>query len=187
MICITGAVHRSFNFPADLPTACAYFRDFSRLVRFLPHIELARTHGPHQFRVLYHTLELGVYRVRIYCDIETQFEARQRVLHVRSLTGPKPVRPRVTLTSLTAQGNYTSHSSFNAQGRHTRVEYQLALHAELPKPLGLQLIPDRVVEKIAEGITVRRIREIADGFITRAIWEFERGGRERRQRNTGSA
>ncbi len=138
MIRIAGSVHRSFLFPADLPTACAYFGDFNHIARYLPHIGLVKAYAPNHFRMLYHTTELGVYRVRIYCDLEARFDEKKHVLRVAPLDGHPPVKSRVTINSLTSQGTYTSESVFRAGGGRTRVDYHLVLKARLPKPLGLK-------------------------------------------------
>lgn len=179
MIAIRGAVHRSFTFPADLPAAHAYFGDFRRILNLLPHIRLVKTHGPGQFRVLYRTVEVGVYDVRIYCDLHARLDRARSVLRVAPLTGIPPVKPRVTLTSLTAQGVYQSTSSFLDGGSSTQVEYHLELNAHLPKPIGLNLISDRVLERIAHSIVMWRIHEIADGFVERSIDDFRKTRRRR--------
>ncbi len=184
MIAIQGAVHRSFTFPADLPAAHAYFSDFRRLLNLLPHIRLVKTHGPDQFRVLYHTVEIGVYDVRLYCDLQARLDRARSVLRVGPLSGIAPVKPRVTLTSLTAQGVYQSTSSFLDGGASTQVEYHLELHARLPKPIGLNLMSDRALERIAHSIVMWRIHEIADGFIERSIDDFKKT-RRRRGRGRG--
>ena len=67
---------------------------------------------------------------------------------------------------------------FHPDGDGTRVDYRLRLSAELPKPLGLALMPDGVVERVAERIVNWRMREIADGFVARSLAVF---ARERRR------
>jgi hypothetical protein len=178
MIHIRGNVQRAFTFPADLAATRAYLSDFRRLLTLLPHIRLVKAYGTNRFRVLYHTVELGVYAVRIYCDLHAGFVDGKHILRVSPNTDFAPVPARVTLTSLTAQGNYQSDSIFHAHGSQTKVDYHIRLGATLPKPLGLDLMPDRVVEQIARNIVTWRMSEIADGFVERAIHDYER--RERR-------
>jgi hypothetical protein len=180
MIEIAGAVQRAFTFPADLSTTCAYFGDFRRVISLLPHIRLVRAHSADHYRVLYHTVELGLYDVRIYCDLHARLDPRRSVLRVTPAESHSPVKARVTLTSLTASGRYQSTSEFQAAGRETQVNYRLTLNARLPKPLGLQLISDRAIERIAHSIVMWRIHEIADGFIERSIVDFEKRPRRRR-------
>lgn len=184
MIRIACSVRRSFIFPADLPTACAYFGDVARAIGRLPHIRLVNTYAPNHFRLLYHASELGIYRIRLYCDVQAQFDAKRRILRVTPLNGHLPVKARVTLNSLTAQGTYASETVFQAAGDHTRVDYHLSLRATVPKMLGLKLVPDSVLERIAHTTAMWRIHEIADGLIERSIREFERGRPPGRQRST---
>lgn len=180
MIRIAGGVRRAFEFPGNLAAARAYFGDFERVAGLLPHIQLVRAHGPGQYRVLYRTTEMGLYDVRIYCDLQARLEDHPPALRVTPITAGPPVKPRVTLTSLTALGRYQSLSTFHAAGAHTRVEYRLDLHATLPKPLGLSLISDRHLEQIAHHIVAGRIHEIADGFIRRALNDYRKQSHRRR-------
>jgi hypothetical protein len=155
-------------------SATSYYHDFNGIFNYLPHIQPVAQYGPNQFRALYHTIELGLYRVRIYCDLQVHFDAATQTLHVMPLPGLKPVKPVVTVSSLTAQGYFTSQSIFRAYGRSTHIDYQLQLYASLPKPFGLKLIPDGVMNQIAASITDWRIREIAEGFIEQSIRAYQR-------------
>ena len=172
MIKIAGTTHQTFSFPADITTVSNFYRDFSRILHFLPNIQPVRAYGPDQFRVMYHTLELGVYRVRIYCDLQVSYDEAAQTLHVAPLLDKPPVRSEATVHSLTAQGRFISRSIFRPRSEHSLVDYQLSLEARLPKPLGLMLIPDRVIEQIASDITEWRIQEIAGGFIARSVQEY---------------
>ena len=79
----------------------------------------------------------------------------------------------ITIVPLfTAQGYFTSRSIFRPRSDHSVVDYQLSLEARLPKPFGLMLMPDRVIEQIASNITDWRIHEIAGGFIKRSVQEY---------------
>jgi hypothetical protein len=172
MITIAGTTHQVFGFPADVTAASGFYRDFSRILHYLPHIHLIKAYGPDQFRVMYHTLELSVYRVRIYCDLQVRYDEAGQTLHVTPLLNKPPVRSEATVHSLTAQGYFTSRSIFRLHGDHSLVDYQLSLEARLPKPFGLMLMPDRVIEQIASNITDWRIHEIAGGFIKRSVQEY---------------
>ncbi len=182
MIHIRGNVHRALTFPAELATTRAYFGNFRHVITLLPHIRLVKAYGANRFRVMYHTVELGVYAVRIYCDLRAGFVDGRPLLRVSPIEDFSPILPRVTMTSLTAQGRYQSDSIFHAQGDETRVDYSIRLAATLPKPLGLERMPDRVVERIARNIVTWRMHEIADGFVERAIHDYERHGRRRKRR-----
>ena len=171
MIKVAGSVHRSFVFPAELPLAYAYYADIDRVLSYLPHICVARTYGPDRLRLLYHSTELGLYRIRIFADVQTLLEDGH-VLRVRALEGQPPVEAEGGAQSATAQGYFTSKSTFHDAGNQTRVEYKLQLRADLPTPLGLRFMPGLVVGSIARSITNMRIREIVEGFIERSIDAF---------------
>ena len=171
MIRVAGSVHRSFVFPAELPLAYAYYADIGRVLSYLPHICLARTYGTDQLRLLYHSTELGLYRIRIFADVQTLLEDG-RVLHVRPLDTQPPVQAEAGAHSATAQGYFASQSTFHDMDSQTRIEYKLRLRADLPTPLGLRVMPGLVVGSIARSITNMRIREIVEGFIGRSIDAF---------------
>ena len=172
MITIAGTTRQTFNFPADMATASSFYRDFSRILRYLPHIHLIKAYGPDQFRVMYDTMELSVYRVRIYCDLQVRYAEASQTLLVTPLLNKPLVKSEATVHSLTAQGYFTSQSIFWPRGDHSVVDYQLSLEARLPKPFGLMLMPDRVIGQIASNITDWRIHEIAGGFIKRSVLEY---------------
>jgi len=171
MIRVAGSVHRSFVFPAELPLAYAYYADIGRVLSYLPHICLVRTYGPDRLRLLYHSTELGIYQIRIFADVQTLLEDG-RVLHVRPLANTLSVQPQSGAHSATAQGYFTSQSTFHDMGDQTRIAYNLRLRADLPTPLGLRVMPGLVVGGIARSITNMRIREIVEGFIDRSIDAF---------------
>ncbi len=171
MIHISGSARRAFTFPAPLPVAYAYYADVSRLLNYLPHISLVRAFGPDRFRLLYHSLELGAYRIRIYADVQTTLE-KGWVLRVHPLEGITPVSPKAGLHSATTHGYFSSRSVFYDAGEETRIEYSLQLEGKLPVPLGLRFMPKSMVNHIAQSITNMRIREVCEGFIERSIEAF---------------
>jgi len=183
VILINGTSRQTFLFPADVATASKFYGDFGRILPYLPHIQLVKAYRPDQFRVMYHTLELNVYRVRITCDLQVRFNETTQTLHVTPLFDKPPVRSEVTVNSLSAHGFFTSQSVFHAHGEHTSVDYGINLEARLPKPFGLMLMPDRVTQQIAQNITEWRIHEISGGFIKRSIQEY----REQAQRSLAEA
>lgn len=173
MIKINGSSHQRFSFPDEVASATRYYRDFDRILGHLPHISLVQKFGPGQYRALYHTTELGVYRVKIYCDLQVQYDAATQTLRVVPLTGLPPIKQAVSVQALVAQGYFTSRSVFMARGEETEIDYQLELTAALPKPLGLSLVPDAVMNQIAHSITDWRIHEIATGFIERSVRAYQ--------------
>jgi len=169
MIRVSGSVRRSFTVPAELPVAFAYYSDLGRILNYLPHIFLVRAYQYDQFRMLYSTVELGIYHIRIFCDLQARLDEKERSLYVTSLEIEPPVASTAGDREATAQGVFSSKSVFHAAGDSTRIEYSLSLRADLPSPLGLRMMPGYVVNRIAENITRWRIREIADGFIDRSV------------------
>lgn len=171
MIRVAGSAHRSFIFPAELPLAYAYYADIGRVLRHLPHICLAQTYSPGQLRLVYRSTELGIYRVRIFADVQTILEDGH-VLHVRPVDGLPPVQAQYGAHSTTAQGEFTSQSVFRDIGSQTEIEYSLRLQADLPTPRGLRMMPGVVVGSIARSITHTRIREIVAGFVADSVRAF---------------
>jgi hypothetical protein len=144
-----------------------------------------RTYTDAQFRVLYNTLELGAYHIRIFCDLQAIPDKEQRVLRLETLRGIPPVKSEAGLTSSTTQGYYSSESVFEQDGdNQTKIEYSLQLQAKLPTPIGLLMVPSRVVNYIAENIMDMRIHEIAEGFIERSIEAFPHWLAEKEKRGT---
>ena len=169
MITLDGSTQRQFVFPDTLAAATRYYRNFDAIFDLLPHISLVQKYGPNRYRALYHTIELGVYRVKIYCDLQVHFDEAHQTLNVTPLIGPTPVRQFVSVQALVAQGQFTSQSVFVARGDETRIDYTLRIAAALPKPLGLSLVPDAMMNQITHSIADWRIHEIAGGFIDRSI------------------
>ena len=48
--------------------------------------------------------------------MQAQFDTTKHILRIIPLTGMPPVKSRVTINSLTAQGRYASESVFHALG-----------------------------------------------------------------------
>jgi hypothetical protein len=172
MIAVAGAAHRSFVFPAELPTAFAYYSDLERVLTYLPHICVVQAYRYNQFRMLYSTTELGVYHIRIFCDLQARLDEKERTLSIIPLNGVPRAKTTAGAKSATTHGLFSSTSVFQAAGAETTIEYSLQLRADLPNPGGVRLMPRSAVNRIAHGITQRRIDEIAAGFIERSIDAF---------------
>ena len=183
MIRVAGSAHRSFLFPAERPLAYTYYADIGRALRHLPHICLAQTYGPDHLRLLYQSTELGIYRIRIFADVQTVVEDGH-VLHVQPVDNLPPIQVGSGAQSMTAQGEFASQSVFRDLGSQTEIEYTLRLQADLPKPGGLRVMPGLVVDSIARSITHTRIREIAAGFIARSVDAFPQWLEEMREHGT---
>lgn len=168
-ISIAVSARRAFMLPADLATAKAHFRDFRRMLRCLPELRLVKTHAQGQYRIRYGAAEGGVYRVDLYSDINAQFDDAAGVLEVTPLQGIPAVASRATPGSLTGQGDYSSRLTLRAAGRGTEAAYEVRISAALAKPVGLKLIPDAAVGRFVEMVVRRRIEDITDAFIARAV------------------
>jgi len=169
MISIAVSARRVFTLPADLPTSKAHFRDFRQTLEYLPDLCLIKTYARGRYRILYSAAEGGVYRVDLYSDIQTRFDEAEDTLHVTPLKGIPPVAAKATLGSLTGQGDYSSRLILRSAGAQTNARYEVRITATLPKPVGLNLIPNPAVRLFIERVMRRRIQEIADGFIQRSI------------------
>lgn len=172
MIKVAGNVERSFVFPAPRAVAFRYYTQLQHIVRLLPHISLETVHTPSQLRVRYSTLELGLYRVTMLCDIEAIPDEQAWVLSIQPLPESPAVKQEANLYSLTGQGFYASQSIFQEDGEQTRIEYSLALWADLPVPFGAQFMPQPILNGLARTISNYRIHEIAEGFIQTTIEDF---------------
>lgn len=169
MISIAVSASRVFTLPVDLAAARRHFRDFGQTLRCLPALCLVKTYARNQYRIRYSAAEAGVYRVDLYSDIQARFDEADDVLHVTPLAGIPAVASRVTLASLTGQGDYSSRLTLRSAGPHTNARYELRITATLPKPVGLKLIPNRAVKLFIERVVRRRVQQISDAFIECAI------------------
>lgn len=172
MIKIAGAIRRSYIFPAPLPAARQFYTRLESLFDYLPHIVLIEKVDENRFRTVYQSTELGAYNIRIFANIKGEFDAENNVLNIRPDTFGRPVKPKARVNSATAQGLFGIRTIFTAAGQQTRIEYTLELKANMPRPLGLKFMPGTMLERIANGITQRRMREIAEGFVENSIEAF---------------
>ncbi|MBK8905671.1 MAG: hypothetical protein IPM53_31100 [Anaerolineaceae bacterium] len=174
MINITGSITRAFVFPAIPETALTYYSNLSRVAAFLPHITLVHTYAPNQIRVMYETVELGTYTIQIYSDLECSVDrsAMQLKVYPVRIETAAPVQPETSMRHSTGSGLFAIETQFFDLGAQTRIEYTIRLKADLERPLGMRLMPKRVVNRIAQSITDGRVREIADGFIKESMNAF---------------
>jgi hypothetical protein len=183
MINISSSVNISFMFPADWETAFAYYSDIPRLVEHLRHIDLvpsADETADNEFRLCYHTVELGRYHIHVFCDIRVELDKRQQTIRLLPIKNFPPVKTEVSLNSTTTRGYYSSEGRFLPTGEQTRIEYILKLEAKPPRPKGMRFVPGRIVDTVAQNITTNRMKEIAEGFIENSVqsfpqWLAERG------------
>ncbi|WP_420645395.1 hypothetical protein [Candidatus Leptofilum sp.] len=174
MINIIGSIKRAFVFPAVPKVALMYYSDISRVAEFLPHITLVHAYTANQIRMLYETVELGAYTIQIYSDLESSVDWQEMVLNVYpvKIEAAPPVQAETTMRKATGSGLFAIETHFFDLGTQTRVEYTIRLKADLERPLGMRLMPKRVVKRIAQSITDERVKEIADGFIKSSVEAF---------------
>ncbi len=142
-IAVRGNSRTTFLFPAELRESLAYFMDYRKILLNLPHISMSESYPGNRFRLVYKTVELGLYRVEITCDVRVYTEKHPtgERLVFESINNHKPVKSSVGLHSLSGQGNYQSESIFEARGQETVVHFSLQLFADLPCPWGLLIVP----------------------------------------------
>lgn len=172
MITLQGSAQRTYVFPADRQAVFAYYADLNRVLPLLDYVSIAEQLAERHYRLAYQATELGLYKVCLICDVKASLDVEHHTIRVRPLESRSPVQPKVGTHSLEAMAYYSSDSVFRDLGERTRVEYRLALKAFIPKPFGLSLVPDALLEQIANNIVRRRIYEITDAFVQRSIEAF---------------
>jgi hypothetical protein len=174
MIRLAGTAKRSFLFPSNLDIAMHFYADMGGLFKYLPHITLVKTYSKTQFRVLYSSTELSIYRIQLYCDLEVSFDQENALIKVGTLQGKKPIKPKAGMHSSRGAAEFLSVSEFKPEGDETRIYYHLTLSGGLPTPKAFSIVPGAITNHIAESIAKRRIFEIADGFIAGSLTDFRR-------------
>lgn len=171
LIHVSGSAYRSFHFPAPRPIAYEFYGSIPRIVPFLPRIVLVATAGHGRYRVAYRSRELNAYDVDIPCDLQVHLDDEERLLRIDYFEEPlfPHVEPHATLRSCRATGRFHIQSKFFDEEEATRIEYNLSLSSDLPKPLGLMLVPTAVMSTVVQRIVNLRINEIVDQFIIRSI------------------
>lgn len=174
MITITGSIQRTFIFPAVPQVTLSFYSELIRVAQFMPHISLVHVYAPNQIRALYESVELGSYTIRIFTDLEGAIDRRARTISVYPVKIPAaaPIQTEANMRETVGHGLFGIDATLYELGEQTRVEATLRLQAELERPRGMNLMPKRVVNRIAQGIAQNRIREMADGFIKASTEAF---------------
>lgn len=172
MIRLAGAVSLTFTFPAPLTLAYAYYSDFPTVLPYLPHIKIVRMYDDYEFRLLYTSSEFGGYKMRIYCDIRATMEGGHHMMRIVPEESLPPVEAKAGVNSSTGRGYFSSRALFFEAEQGTKIEYGFQLESNLPRPVGMRLMPGRVVNGIARQVAKMRMREVAEGFIERSVERF---------------
>lgn len=172
MIRLAGTAKRSFIFPSNLPDSMQHYANMEKLFEYLPFISLIQTYSKTQFRVLYSSIELNIYKIQLYCDLEVAIDERNALIQVKPLHTGNSIKSKAGLHSSRGNASFSSSSKFIPDGNNTRVYYHLELSGELPTPKAFRMVPNNITNHIAETIANRRIFEIIDGFISASLADF---------------
>lgn len=167
MISIAVSVRRRYTFPAPLQVAFQFNTDLDRMIALLPHIAVIDEPATSVRRLCYHATEAGIYRVRVYCTVAAQIDAKSHCLRIRPLDDP--ASPRAGFRSMRGRGRYESTVRFRPDGNVTRIEYRLKISASVPTPGLLRLLPSAVVQARAGRRFRARLDEILGTFVRRSI------------------
>lgn len=171
MITLDGTIRRKFFFPSDSATTLLYFSDLDRVVFFLPHINIAETYE-NGIRIRFQTVELGAYTINVFCDLAIESTPESLSIRVFPLEGMAPVDSDSTLNSTCGHGYFNSEAVLVDEGDGTAIDFQFRFEAKLPRPRGLRMMPKRVVDRIAVGISQGRMEEMIEGFMASALETF---------------
>jgi hypothetical protein len=188
MIRLAGAVSLTFTFPAPRNLAYEYYSDFPTILPLLPHIEIVKAYDKYHYRLLYASSEFGGYRMHIYCDIRAIIEGGQHMMRILPEESLPPVEAKAGVNSSSARGYFSSRALFFEIEEGTQIEYEFQLESDLPRPVGMRLMPSRVVNGIARQVAKTRMREIAEGFVQRSAecfpsWREHRATRETEEKD----
>lgn len=171
MITLDGTIRRNFFFPSDSQTTLRYFSDLERVVFFLPHISITETFSD-GLRIRFQTVELGAYTINVFCDLAIEVASDVLSIRVFPLSGMEPVATESTLNSTLGYGYFNSKALLVDDGEGTAIDFHFRFEAKLPRPRGLRMMPKRVVDRIAVGISQGRMEEMIEGFMASALESF---------------
>lgn len=173
MITLNGTIQRRFYFPADPLTTLIYFSDLSRVTYLLPHIAVVEAYAGDKVRIRYQTVELGAYTINIFCDLDSVVDLDKMEITIGPLADYQQVLQESTLNSTTGYGYYSSTAKLFPDDDGTAIDYYFQFKSELLRPRGLRMMPKRVVDRIAQSISLGRVEEIAEGFMENALDAYD--------------
>lgn len=172
MLKIAGSARFSFHLPTTPTAAMRYYSDLERIAKHLKHIDVVDAQEQSRYRLRYESTEMGAYTVTIFCDAQLRCLPKEHRILIEPIDNLPAIRPKAGMNSTEGRGNYTSEGIFVAEGNQTRIDYKLTLEAALPPPLGLRFMPGSITNKVAKGITTKRLREVASSFIHDSVRDF---------------
>jgi hypothetical protein len=173
MITLNGSIQRKFYFPADPITSLIYFSELSRVTFLLPHINVIETYADDKVRIRYQTVELGAYTINIICDLVCTVDVEKMTIDIGPLSGCEEVESEATLNATTAYGYYASSARLYPEDGGTGIDYDFQFKSILQRPRGLRMVPKRIVDRIAQSISLGRVEEIVEGFMENASEAFD--------------
>jgi carbon monoxide dehydrogenase subunit G len=173
MIKIAGRASDSFVFPADQSTAYQYLSNIPRLFGLMPHISLVTTTSPTEMRARYTSIELKSYQFDVYCDMQVLLDPDEIMLKIEPVDRLPAIPTEAKMSSATARGYFGCEVTFfEMEIDETLVEYRLQMDAQVPRPMGLRVMPGRVIGRIAKSITNGRMEAISQSFATNVVADF---------------
>ena len=173
MIKIAGRTSDSFLFPADQTTAYRYLSNVPRLFKLMPYITLESVSSPTEIRALYNSTELKSYQFNVYCDVQVQLDPDEVFLKILPIDRLPAIPTEARLSSTSARGYFSGEVTFfETEIDETLIEYKLQMEAQLPRPLGMRMMPNRVIERIAHSVTNGRMQEISRAFAQNVVASY---------------
>jgi hypothetical protein len=93
-------------------------------------------------------------------------------IDIGPLAGCQEVESEATLNATTGYGYYASSAKLYPEDGGTGIDYHFQFQSKLQRPRGLRMVPKRVVDRIAQSISLGRVEEIAEGFMENAVEAF---------------
>ncbi|MCA9980832.1 MAG: hypothetical protein KDD89_08365 [Anaerolineales bacterium] len=173
MINIAGRTSDSFIFPADQATAYRYLSNVPRLFALMPHISLISVDNPQEMRALYSSTELKSYLFEVYCDVQVVLDPDEVLLKIEPVDRLPAIPTEASFNKASARGYFGCEVTFfETEIDETLVEYRLRMDAQVPRPTGLRMMPARVIERIAQGITSGRMQDISRAFAENVVADY---------------
>jgi hypothetical protein len=169
---LSSSFQYAFQINTDRFTAYDYLADWRQSLPLLPYISIVKQHSGDCFRMLYSTRELGLYKVRIYCDAHLVCDDQKRILRFVPFEGILPVKSQAGIYSLTGHGFFTSETVFESRAHQTWLQYTLQIVSGVPIPGAYRYLPKAGLEDLLHALVQRRLEEIVTRFAERTTQVF---------------
>jgi hypothetical protein len=169
---IDGQARRGFIIPARRDAAFTYCCDFEKIFGLVPHLTIVRAYNDRCFRVRYQSTELGVYRIRIYADLQIILDEINWVLRLEPASGIDPVHPQAGWAAAEGHGWFTGQTRFYENEGDTKVVYNFRIQAQVPTPFSACILPPSMCRKIANSIASRRVKDITQSIVNNTLEDW---------------